>query len=441
MNIERGLAQLGVSKTADPRAQSASKAQAEKPAFTLPDHGAEPNGASPHARASMQAPRTPQANASRTRETTRMRDRDDASRVESKDQARTHPQDTAKPTDAANAAARRDAHDGHRAARDHDDDAASAAASDAPSNAPTEDGEQRHAQAHDDGAALPDRMLALLSGEPLGMPATATSTALSSANTLAAAITDGSGAAAVLSGVPALATDPAGGAMRAGLPAVLPADAGASIALPAGLAASASASNTPTDAFAALAALADRTRDGGSAPADGTTTSSGSAFAPLLARGADALQGAARTAAVAAPAPLPLMLNADFDDGLGARVTWMAEQRIDHAQIRVSPEALGPIDVRLQMDGHRVNAQFHAANADVRQALESGMDRLRDMLGRQGMELGQAQVGSGSRQGSDGRGTGTSGSPGAKGGDVTPAEPQGMRVALVRSRGLLDEYA
>jgi flagellar hook-length control protein FliK len=194
------------------------------------------------------------------------------------------------------------------------------------------------------------------------------------------------------------------------------------------------------DGFASLTAFG-RTRDGTTAAVDAAPDSG---FAPLLVRGAEALQGAARAAPVVAPTPLPLVLvlDADFDDGLGARVTWMAEQRIDHAQIRVSPEALGPIDVRLQMDGHRVNAQFHAASPDVRQALESGMDRLRDMLGRQGMELGQAQVGSGARQGADshagGRWQGHGGSAGADG--PAPVQPS-MRVALRPSRGLLDEYA
>jgi flagellar hook-length control protein FliK len=77
----------------------------------------------------------------------------------------------------------------------------------------------------------------------------------------------------------------------------------------------------------------------------------------------------------------------------------------------------------------------------VRQALEAGMDRLRDLLGRQGMELGQAQVGSGARQGADGR---SGGGPKGFGGDATDAsatDSRELRVALRPSRGLLDEYA
>ncbi|WP_462116118.1 flagellar hook-length control protein FliK, partial [Lysobacter xanthus] len=140
------------------------------------------------------------------------------------------------------------------------------------------------------------------------------------------------------------------------------------------------------------------------------------------------------------PASAPLTLDADFDDGLAGRVTWMADQRIDRAEIRVSPEGLGTIDIRLQMDGSRVHAHFHAANADVRQALEGGIDRLRDLLGRQGMELGQAQVGTGGAR-DDGRAGRTPGGFGSAPSTDGAAEPAVTTVRVLRGRGLLDEYA
>ena len=170
----------------------------------------------------------------------------------------------------------------------------------------------------------------------------------------------------------------------------------------------------------------------------GTPATPGLAFNTPAARGADTLQTVTRAVAVAGPTSIPLALDAAFDDGMGSRILWMADQRVDRAEIRLNPDSLGPIDVRLQMDGHRLNAQFHSANADVRQALESGMDRLRDMLGRQGMELGQAQVGTGARQG-DGRQTASTGN--GSGGEAAAGEPHVTTVRALRSRGLLDEYA
>ncbi len=101
--------------------------------------------------------------------------------------------------------------------------------------------------------------------------------------------------------------------------------------------------------------------------------------------------------AEAAPLLPPLAVPADpgagFDDGLGTRIAWMADQRMGHAEIRLNPEHAGPIDVRVDLDGDRVDARFHSASAEVRQALEASLPRLRELLGQHGLELGQADVG------------------------------------------------
>ena len=143
-------------------------------------------------------------------------------------------------------------------------------------------------------------------------------------------------------------------------------------------------------------------------------------------------------AITAAPVTVPANPQAGFDDGFGARLVWMAEQRLGHAEIRLNPEHLGPIDVRVQVDGMQVNAEFHSGHAVVRQAIEASLPRLREMLGQQGLQLGQADVGQ--RQAG-------SGQPGREGPDTQPsffgsatANSQ-MTMQPLRSRGLLDEYA
>ncbi len=171
--------------------------------------------------------------------------------------------------------------------------------------------------------------------------------------------------------------------------------------------------------------------------------SSGIEPAPLTATGAASTGSltAARASPLAQPLPMPADPGAGFDDGLSTRIAWMAEQGIGRAELRVNPDHAGPIEVRLQMDGTRLIAEFSATNADTRQALEATMHRLRDMLGQQGLQLAQSHVGSGGggQTRHDGSASGTAGGPGhADHNDIAPGDTSPARWV---SRGLLDEYA
>jgi len=265
-------------------------------------------------------------------------------------------------------------------------------------------------------AALPEQFLALLSGN-WAMPATAD-----------AAATGKPAPAGIVNPPtmpPATATAPVGSLPPT--PAVRAAGIG-------------SASGEPSAALAALVAGARGTaaERAGSDPGNG-----GADASPTL--DSFALTAAAPTAAAlrtgalppAAPLALPTDPDAGFDDGFGARIAWMAGQRLGHAQIRMNPENVGPIDVRVQLDGNRVSAEFHSAHAEVRQAIEASLPRLREMLGQHGLQLGQADVGHGqsSRRG-DPSATG-------QGRDrARETEPDPLATLPMRNtRGLLDEYA
>ena len=91
--------------------------------------------------------------------------------------------------------------------------------------------------------------------------------------------------------------------------------------------------------------------------------------------------------------------SAGYDDRFANHVSMLAGQRITQATIRVSPEHMGTIDIRLQVDGTQVRAEFHSARADVRQTLEASLPRLRDMLDQHGLQLAHAGVGQGRGQG------------------------------------------
>jgi len=136
--------------------------------------------------------------------------------------------------------------------------------------------------------------------------------------------------------------------------------------------------------------------------------------------------------------PRPDLQGDAFADEIGTSMRWMADQKIGHAHIRISPQDLGPIEVRLHLDGDRVSADFSSAQPDVRQALEQSIPRLRDMLGQSGFQLSHAGVGhqDGGRQQEGGRAR-----PGAGDQDGGAADNAPVSARQIRLRGLLDAYA
>lgn len=146
-----------------------------------------------------------------------------------------------------------------------------------------------------------------------------------------------------------------------------------------------------------------------------------------------------------APAPLlqqPANPAAGYDDKFGNHLAWMAGQRITHAQIRVSPEHMGTIDIRVQVDGNDVRAEFHSAHADVRQTLEASLPRLREMLNQHGLQLAHAGVGQGQAQ-AQGRKSFTGETVNGTSVDAA-AEDASPATGLPESRrhqGVLDVYA
>lgn len=141
------------------------------------------------------------------------------------------------------------------------------------------------------------------------------------------------------------------------------------------------------------------------------------------------------------PTPKPVLGDDGFDQAIGARLGWLADQKIGHAHIRLSPDDMGPVDVRLQLNGDKVHASFSSPHVDVRQALESSLPRLRELLGEQGFQLAHADVGH-QAPGGDGNASAQPGGGGMSGdGEPTPGDASVSSAQLIRQRGLLDAYA
>ena len=169
--------------------------------------------------------------------------------------------------------------------------------------------------------------------------------------------------------------------------------------------------------------------------ADGTTPT-GNLLAGVGA--SNASLGLARTETVnAMAAPSADLQGGHFDEDIGDAVRWMADQKIGHAHIKVTPNDLGTVEIHLRLDGDRVHADFSSAQAEVRQALESSLPRLRDMLGQHGFQLAHADVGHQHAPPSQGGGP-QHGEGGPDAGEPVAEAPRTVRMT---ARGLVDAYA
>jgi flagellar hook-length control protein FliK len=123
-------------------------------------------------------------------------------------------------------------------------------------------------------------------------------------------------------------------------------------------------------------------------------------------------------------------------DEVGSRLTMMVEQGKHTASLRLSPEHLGPLEVRIAVTDDKASVWFGAAHADTRAAIENALPKLREMFASQGLSLTDAGVSRESprQQPNPSAQSSSSGNFAAEGGE------QAVAAAQVRL-GLLDAYA
>ncbi len=135
--------------------------------------------------------------------------------------------------------------------------------------------------------------------------------------------------------------------------------------------------------------------------------------------------------------------TAGWDEAVGERVLWHVGHGHGRAEFRLNPPDLGPVEVRITVQGDEAKVHFTSAHGAVRDALEAALPRLRELFVDSGIRLADAQVSarhSAQDQGArDGRETARSWSPGPSDGtaamDLESADPP---TRIVRS--LLDLY-
>ena len=160
--------------------------------------------------------------------------------------------------------------------------------------------------------------------------------------------------------------------------------------------------------------------------------------------------------AMPAQAALPMPPQSPtFAPALGHQIDVWMKGGVQHAEVQLSPQDLGPIRVRIEMDGAQARVQMSAEVQSTRDALQQAMPQLSEQLGQVGLSLSgggvsdqpafqqsqaQAQAGAdGSGHAGRQGGTGAAGASGAGGVEDIAAASAARRIA--QRRGLLDTYA
>jgi len=102
--------------------------------------------------------------------------------------------------------------------------------------------------------------------------------------------------------------------------------------------------------------------------------------------------GTAGTSAAAQSIDVPVR-DAAWGEQIGQRVQLMVSNRLQTAEIRLTPAELGPLRIQLAVDDGAASVTFHAASAVTRDAIEQALPRLREMLTENGLTLSQADIG------------------------------------------------
>lgn len=122
-----------------------------------------------------------------------------------------------------------------------------------------------------------------------------------------------------------------------------------------------------------------------------------------------------------------------WNRGLGERLLMMVDKGLQSARLRLQPEHLGPMEVRIHVDEDgATSVLFSAPHAQTREALAQAIPQLHKLLAEQGLNLSQADVDAGRHGGFDRQ------QAGAEGFARTPAappEPPAEQLALVMGVG------
>jgi flagellar hook-length control protein FliK len=167
-----------------------------------------------------------------------------------------------------------------------------------------------------------------------------------------------------------------------------------------------------------------------STPAQATSSTTPNGVAQMI---RDLTSAATQSASVERTIAVPVS-DGNWSGAVAGQVQWMVSNNVQSATLQLSPEHLGPLEVRIDMQPSSVNVSFTASHPDTRSALEQSVPQLRAILAHGGLTLGQTSVQQEPRSGSQyAPQTPRSSTAGAQ-------NVESVSVSSLRGLGLIDEY-
>lgn len=177
--------------------------------------------------------------------------------------------------------------------------------------------------------------------------------------------------------------------------------------------------------FAALLPLQARKDDSAAASQAAGAQTAALANLPMA-----PLAGPVHALAIASPVGTPA-----FAQELGQHIAWLGTQDIKQARIRLHPEELGALDVKVSVVHDRVDVSFAVQHPAAVHALQQTLPQLDTLLAHHGLALGHTDVGQRGQHDETRQGGGPSFA-----GDAD-SEPAAIAPPSVAALGLLDTFA
>ena len=134
-----------------------------------------------------------------------------------------------------------------------------------------------------------------------------------------------------------------------------------------------------------------------------------------------------------------------FAPSLGTRIALMARDGIEQARLNLNPAELGPIALRLSLDGTQLRVDMTAEHSSTRQVLEQSLPELASTLREAGFTLsggGVFQQASQQPRDPSAPGPGSGLRPGQPdGGEASAEASTALSAPLRRTQGLVDVFA